>query len=142
MRLIDDEWSRVSQNPDNMLVSDSLRDSIEKLMVSDESTPDLVPVAVVQSDTTRIQLDLLRVEQTSKGWTLVGVAPISEGKKIVQAERNSWKDAAILESHIVEIWKRDLSRGELRVDVDFQSEVGTCTITLGFTEMSVQTRVL
>lgn len=142
MRYIDDEWARVAQNPDNMLVSDSLRESIEKLMSSDTPASESIPVAVVQSDSDEVQMTLLRVEQTPKGWALVGITSVSEGVKILQVNRESWKKAVILQGEDTVVWSRELSNGDVRMDVDFPVTEGTCTITLGFTSVSVQTRVL
>ena len=142
MRYIDDEWARVSQNPDNMLVSDSLRESIEKLMSTDTPASESIPVAVIQTDSEEVQMTLLRVEQTAKGWTLVGITSVSEGVKVLQVNCDLWKKAVILQGEDVVVWTRDLMNGSTRVDVDFPVTEGTCTITLGFTAASVQTRVL
>lgn len=142
MRSIDDEWERVTQNPDNMLVSDMIRESIDKLMVRDDSVSEIAPLAVIVSDSESLQMELVRVEQSSKGWVLVGTASISVGIKAVQVTRDTWKNASILQGEDNVVWSRDLAGGEIRVDVDFPVSLGTCTITLGYTAQSVQTRVL
>lgn len=139
---IDDEWARVAQNPDNMLVSDSLRGRIEKLMSSDEGNAQLIPIAVIISSDDTIQMDLLRVEQNAKGWTIVGNAHISTGIKAACASRGSWKTAAILESETREVWSKELAGCDVTVGVDFHAEISTSTITIGCTPLNVQKQVL
>lgn len=142
MKHIDDEWARVAQNPDNMIVSDSLRESIEKLMAPDDLASESMPIAVFQTESEEVQVTLLRIQQTSKGWTIVGVASLSAGIKVLQTDCALWKKAAVLHGGDSAVWSRELSSGDIRVDVDFPAITGDCTITLGFTPVSVQTRVL
>jgi hypothetical protein len=146
MKLIDDEWARVSQNPDNMLVSDSLKESIESLISRPDasSVPARMLFASLRSTTVFIQMELFRVEQSSKGWALVGSASVADAVKVLQTSREAWNEIVILQDDGAEVWSRALGGGDVRIDIDFPAgdTMNTSTITLGFTDQSVQTRVL
>lgn len=142
MSSIDEEWARVVQNPDNMMVSDVLRGRIESLMTETQEETSLIPTAVLYLGNDPIQMDLLRVEHSQKGWALVGTAHISAGMRLSCADRVDIKTAVIMQDPQNEVWRRDLVGCDVNLGVDFHAEVFTCTITLGCTFPSVQTRVL
>ncbi len=132
----------MAQNPDNMMVSDVLRGRIEALMTESPQETELIPSAAIYLGQDTIQMDLLRVEHSQKGWALVGTAHISVGMRLSCADRADIKAAVIMQDPQTEAWRRDLVGCDVNLGVDFHAEVSTCTITLGCTLPIVQTRVL
>ena len=85
------EWDRISQNPDNVIVSDVLRDSLSHYYTE---TPTKTQRAVVtlysETHNLTVLMTLLRLEQSPRGWSLVCVCPTQVAHKVMRAAREDW----------------------------------------------------
>lgn len=145
MRSINDEWSRVEQNPDNMLVSDSLRESINYLFNKQEDLPEAAPpLASVLKDGFRIDLELSKFEHTRDGCIIYGIASSQAGLTLISEDKLSWRGISVSTSPGADdLFNLDISTGiSLTIGVEFMQSSGLCAVTITCVKVPEQRRVL
>lgn len=145
MRSISDEWSRVEQNPDNMLVSDSLRESINHLFNKQEDLPEAAPpLASVLKDGIRIDLELSKFEHTRDGCIICGIASSQAGLTLISEDKLSWRGISVSTSPSTDdLFNLDISTGiSLAIGVEFMQSSGLCAVTITCVKVPEQRRVL
>lgn len=141
---INDEWSRVEQNPDNMLVSDSLRESISQLFKNDETLKSIPPLGSLWKSDCRIDIELSRFEHTRDGHIIAGITSMQSGLTLISSDKMDWKGISVSTIPGADnIFKRDIAADtSLTIGVEFMEEAGLCAITLTFSKVSKQRQVL
>lgn len=65
-----DEWDRISQNPDNVIVSDVLREVLSDYY-TEAPTKSQRATVLMRTESQTASMKLLRFEQTPHGWALL-----------------------------------------------------------------------
>lgn len=126
------EWDRISQNPDNVIVSDVLRDSLSHYYT--ETPTKTQRAAVTLHSATHnltVLLTLIRLEQSSRGWSLVCVCPTQVAHAIMRAAREDWSHADIkIGSDKIREFNVDPSifRLEIEIPISQTVSVSECTV--------------
>jgi len=137
------EWERVAQNPDNVIVSDSIRSAVMQLLEPNEPPPEPSPPAVIlQHSNGSVSLDLFKFESTGRGWLVSGTSSIEGGEQIISMDRAAWEAVRVTRAGGETLWQREVSRDEVSVEVQFTPAVGTCVVTLSSARNPEQSRVL
>lgn len=114
-----DEWDRISQNPDNVIVSDVLRDTLSEYYTE---TPQKTQRAVVSLSTAErsvsVSMRLLRFEQSSRGWALVCACSTQAAFTIMKTSREDWAHADLkIGSDKIRDFVIDKSRFRIEVEM-------------------------
>ena len=127
---INDEWSRISENPDNVIISESLRDILDASELAGTPAQDVaasVICKVVWSDSSEVEGTLLS-HQTDPGFTTT-VLSISAASGLEILSKNTPTSITIENNIGIQSTSIDLAeRGAPNVSVEF--EYGT-SIKLG-----------
>lgn len=85
------EWDRISQNPDNVIVSDVLRDSLSEYYTDAPSKSQRAVVTLIsESQNISVPIRLLRLEQAHRGWSLVCACSTQTAYTIMRLSREDW----------------------------------------------------
>ena len=88
------EWARIEKNPNNMIVSDVLKERLADEYY-EEPTND-GPVKVILSDAeTKVVMKLTAVETSQKGWTVIASTTKKNAIRILKKTNESWDDVKI-----------------------------------------------
>ena len=89
------EWARIEKNPNNMIVSDVLKERLADEYY-EEPTND-GPVKVILSDAeTKVVMKLTAVESRQKGWTVIASTTKKNAIRILKKTNESWDDVKIM----------------------------------------------
>ena len=89
------EWARIEKNPNNMIVSDVLKERLADEYY-EEPTND-GPVKVILSDAeTKVVMKLTAVESSQKGWTVIASTTKKNAIRILKKTNESWDDVKIM----------------------------------------------
>jgi hypothetical protein len=141
---IDDEWSRVSQNPDNMIVSDVIKESIDKLLsVKDTAVSSVPPVVSLSGEGIELSMEMSRIDMAPNGWSVSCIAGMSDGYSLIGTDRKKWKRIAVCaEPGAAPLWQADIRADVIRVEVEFPAATGLSIVNLSCSNEREQTRVL
>ena len=126
-----DEWERVLQNPDNMIVSDSLKERVAALL--SEGEPEVRPayeVRVSYRDRS-LSMELLRVDLTRDGVEIVGSCGPDAVSELLAVETDGWRGVEVMQDGSL-VRSFDLQRREVRASLDLSSALGPCIVTLSW----------
>lgn len=132
----DDEWERVFQNPDNMIVSDVLRDRVAALLL--EEKPPAVYRALVTAGNRVLSMELLRIDQSSSGVEILGVSGFDAMETLLEIEPDEWKTVEVMRGDI-SLRSFDLHRRGVSLSCDVSASVGTCNVTLSWCKLIPKT---
>lgn len=123
----DAEWQRVMLNPDNMIVSDSLRDQVSNILSSRSESSDYF-VSFSIGDRT-LTLELTRLDRGKDKIVLSGVCDKIALRPFLALDMSMWTRANITcgEESIMEILFADR---QLEVSHEISSAAGLCFVTL------------
>ena len=148
IKTVDDEWLRVLQNPDNMLVSDSIKAAITGLIAEDSvaTTKDIHLIATLVSNTDSyidVPFELMRMEQSKNGWMCMGNCKSDIIHTLIRSKSADWQclivnmdNENIREIHIT-------STDDLHIAIDFPGiTLSECVVTLTCVGKNDKSRVL
>lgn len=126
---VDDEaeWQRVMLNPDNMIVSDSLRDQVTSILSNrSESSDYFVSFSIGNR---ALILELTRLDRGKDKIVISGTCDRITLKPFLASDLTTWTSANIVcgEDSIVEI---SLIDRQLEVSHEISSAADTCFVTL------------
>ena len=123
----DTEWERVLLNPDNMIVSDSLRDQVAGILANRSESADFF-VEILVGELT-LTLGLSRIDRSRDKTVIAGICDKLEVRPIISADMSAWSKARVLcgEEMLLEI---SFSDQLLEVSYDMSSTAGLCFVTL------------
>lgn len=123
----DAEWKRVLQNPDNMIVSDSLRDQVASILSSRTESADFLAEVLIGERT--LVLELSRIDRSRDKTVIAGVCNKLDVRPVLSADMGTWLKARVTcgEDLLLDI---PLSDQTLEVSYDMSSAAGLCFITL------------
>lgn len=129
------EWQRVLQNPDNMIVSDSLRDDVASILANrSEDTNFYVEFLIADR---LLTLELIKLDRAKDKTTISGMCDRIAVKPFLALGTEHWAKAQILcgSDQLFEISLADM---QLDVSHEFSSTAGVCFITLTCTQPAVK----
>jgi len=136
---IDSEWDRVSQNPDNMMVSDSLRSILGDILSRPDDTPPARPIASLVGADRSIQVSISRIERSRAGCLISGAVSAQDGLSIIQSDSVSWRALSVSSAQGVTVFTQDLGpEWDLKVSVDFAEAADVCIVTVSFERAGAQ----
>ena len=136
---IDSEWDRVSQNPDNMMVSDSLRSILGDILSKPDNTPPSRPIASLMGGNRSIQVSVSRIERSHTGCLISGTVSAQDGLSIIQSDSVSWRTLSVSSEQGGEVFTQVLGlEWNLKVAVDFTDLADVCIVTVSFERASAQ----
>ena len=123
----DAEWKRVLQNPDNMIVSDSLRDHVAGILTNRSESDDFFAELTIGDQV--LMLELQRIDRGRDKTVVSGVCDKLTVKTVFALSMGSWSLARVLcgEESLLEI---NLTDQQLEVSYDMSSSAGLCFVTL------------
>jgi hypothetical protein len=132
----EDEWARVAGNPDNLLVSDSIRSAVSSMLEPPPAAPTL-PAAALTGSAGRVEMRVSRVERSASSCLVCGPAPIGAGLTLIRATAGSWKQLSVTQAGISgAVLDLDVSSGwEITSAVDFIDAADTCIVTVSCTRL-------
>ena len=126
---IDAEWDRISQNPDNMIVSDVLADILPRRNV-DKSA--VVRLQSKRDNRPGPTMQILRAEYLDKGWKITCSASVAVGHEILRAGPNVWSGLEILIGE-ESVREHQVGNRTMCVSVEFPlSHETDCTVALSY----------
>lgn len=130
----EDEWARVAGNPDNLLVSDSIKSAVSSMLEPPSASPEL-PVATLLGSLGSVDLRVSRVERSASSCMVCGPAPVTAGLTLIRAHTGSWKQLSVTQAGISgAVLDLDVSSGwEITSAVDFIEAADTCIVTVSCT---------
>ena len=134
-----DEWDRISQNPDNVIVSDVLRDTLSDYYTE---TPSKTQRAVVtlRAEGQVASMRLMRFEQSPRGWALVCACSTQTAYSIMRLKRDAWSHADIkIGGDLIRDFKIDASQFRIEVEVPTVQTVNPTECTVIASCVSEQT---
>ena len=112
-----DEWDRISQNPDNVIVSDVLRDTLADYY-AETPTKSQRAVVTLRAKGQVASMRLMRFEQSPRGWALVCVCSTQTAYTIMRLKRDEWTHADIkIGDDLIRDFKIDTSQFRIEVEV-------------------------
>ena len=125
-----DEWDRISQNPDNVIVSDVLRDALSDYY-TEAPTKSQRATVLMRTESQTASMKLLRFEQTPHGWALVCACSTQTAYTIMRVQRHDWYHVDIkIGADLIRDFKIDPAR--FRIDIEVPSvqtdNVSECTV--------------
>jgi len=115
---MEDEWSRISLNPDNVIVSDVLRDTLaEHYSETHTKSKRLNVVLSTQSNDLSVLMQLLRIEQSQRGWAVVCTCPSQTALSVIRQERDVWEKLVLKIGNEL-IRELEIDTSKLRIEVD------------------------
>lgn len=123
----DMEWNRVLQNPDNMIVSDSLRDQVANILSNRSESTDYFVSFLVGGR--KLTLELTRLDRGKDKVVISGMCDKIALRPFLVHDLSAWTGASILcgEESLVEFL---FSNQQLEVSHEISSAAGTCFVTL------------
>lgn len=123
----DAEWERVMLNPDNMIVSDSLKDRVTTIL---SGTPDITNffAEFTVGDQVLI-LRLSRFDQAKNKSVFLGTCEKSAIKPIMSLHPSMWYRARVFCDDET-LFDLSLLGQQLEISYDFSSSSNICTVTL------------
>jgi len=123
----DAEWQRVIQNPDNMIVSDSLRDQVANILSNRTESSDYFAELLVKGRP--LTLELTRLDRGKDKTVISGICDKLALKPFLALDLQEWTQAKILcgEESVMEV---SLSGQQLEVSHEISSAAGVCFVTL------------
>jgi len=138
---MDDEWDRISQNPDNVIVSDVLRDTLtEYYNETQTKTKRLNVILHSRVNDTSVSMHLHRIEQSHRGWAAVCMCTSQAALTVIRQQLEVWEKLAIkIGSESIRDLEIDTSK--LRIEVDLTpTSANVCTVIVSCTsEQSTNT---
>ena len=122
------EWARIEKNPNNMIVSDVLKERLADEYY-EEPTND-GPVKVILSDAeTKVVMKLTAVETSQKGWTVNASTTKKNAIRILKKTNESWDDVKITmgKDNILKEMQLDKEKVSLTVSLPDQTLGGVGT---------------
>ena len=122
------EWARIEKNPNNMIVSDVLKERLADEYY-EEPTND-GPVKVILSDAeTKVVMKLTAVETSQKGWTVIASTTKKNAIRILKKTNESWDDVKITmgKDNILKEMQLDKEKVSLTVSLPDQTLGGVGT---------------
>lgn len=136
---IQDEWERISQNPDNVIVSDVLRDALADYYTETDTKSQRALVSI-RSDDQILSMNLVRFDQTPLGWTLVCTCSTQAAYSIIRVQRELWSHVSIkIGNEVIRDFKIDMSRFRIDVEVPTMLSVNASECTVIASCVSEQT---
>lgn len=123
----DAEWKRVLQNPDNMIVSDSLRDQVASILTNRSESLDFVAEILVGSDS--LFLEVSHISRERDKTTISGTCLKQAVKPILPQEMSSWSETNVRCGEEL-LFTVSLVDQQLEVSYDMSSSAGLCFVTL------------
>lgn len=140
---MESEWDRVSQNPDNMMVSDSLRSVLSDILSAPSQQPATRPTATLIGGDTRIDIPVSRIERSRAGCLISGTASYQDGLTIIRSEAGSWRALSVSSEQGGEVFSQALGIGwNVTVSVDFTDLTDLCSVTVSFERAGAQAQHL
>lgn len=129
---LDREWERLTQNPDNVIVSDSIRGAVMQLLEPDEPPPPPpgAPTVLLVSDQVTVSMRALRVETGALWWSVVGLALVTDGETVISSNPETWQRLDLVGSSGQTLRSWSLAGSSHTKDVEFSHEDGTCTVRI------------
>ena len=125
--LVDAEWERVMRNPENMLVSDSLKERVESIMSSGSDVQEFsVDLSVGDR---KLSLSLARFERSGDKIILSGTCDKLAVKPMLSLGLDAWSSASITCNAEV-LFSIPLSGRQLEISYEFPSLSSVCMITI------------
>lgn len=123
----DSEWQRVMLNPDNMIVSDSLRDQVSSILSSRSESSDYF-VSFLIGDRT-LTLELARLDRGRDKIVISGACDKIALRSFLTQDLSAWTKANVMcgQESIMEIL---FSNQQLEVSYEISSAPDTCFVTL------------
>ena len=123
----DAEWKRILQNPDNMIVSDSLRDQVANILSNRSESADFLAEVLIGERT--LVLELSRMDRSRDKTVIAGVCDKLDVRPILSADMGIWLKARVMCGDDLLL---DIPFGDqlLEVSYDMSSAAGLCFITL------------
>lgn len=130
----DAEWKRVLQNPDNMIVSDSLRDQVSNILTNRSESADFNAEVLVGDQV--LILEMSHLSQEKDKIVVSGVCEKLAIKPILSMGMGTWSEARVRcgEETLLTI---SLVDRHLEVSYDMSSSAGLCFVTLTSTSPGV-----
>ena len=88
------EWARIEKNPNNMIVSDVLKERLADEYYEEPTNEGPVKV-VLSSPETKVVMKLTAVESSQKGWTVIASTTKKNAIRILKKANESWDDVKI-----------------------------------------------
>lgn len=123
----DAEWQRVMLNPDNMIVSDSLRDQVTNILSNRSESSDYFVNFLIGDRT--LTLELTRLDRGNDKVVISGVCDKIAIRPFLAQDLSAWTSANITcgQEPIMEIL---FSNQQLDVSHEISSASGVCFVTL------------
>ena len=88
------EWARIEKNPNNMIVSDVLKERLADEYY-DEPTNDGPVKVVLSSSDMKVIMKLTAIENHQKGWTVIASTTKKNAIRILKRPNDFWDDVKI-----------------------------------------------
>ena len=121
----------VASNPNNMIVSDVLKDRLPNNFYEEAPTAGAVRVNLVSHEAA-ILFSLSSIETTNKSWSVTGTATKSDGLELISASEDSWKTINIIKGTDTIVRSMNIPSDSLKISIDFPdwATAQECIVTL------------
>lgn len=123
----DAEWERVLQNPDNMIVSDSLRDQVADILSSRSPSAEFFAEFLVGEQT--LVLELSRVDRSHDKTVIAGFCSKLEVRPVISIDPSAWSLVRVICGE-EQLFETPLAGRQLEVSYDMSSATGSCFVTV------------
>ena len=129
---LDREWERITQNPDNVLVSDSIRGAVMQMLEPDPppSPPPGVPTAQLVSEKVTVSMQTLKTEMSTQSWTVSGLTLVSDGETVISSDPGVWQRLDLIGSGGDSLRSLSLSGSSCKTEVEFTPGDELCTVKI------------
>lgn len=136
---VQDEWERISQNPDNVIVSDVLKDALSDYYTENSTKSQRVIVSIHADDQSAI-MNLVRFEQSPRGWSLICTCSSQTAHSLIRVQRELWSHVVIkIGNDVIRDFKIDMARFRIDVEVSTMQTVNASDCTVIASCVSEQT---
>jgi hypothetical protein len=90
-----DEWARIEKNPNNMIVSDVLKDRLSDEYYEEPTNDGPVKVILSTQDGNSIVMKLTAVEENPNGWSVIAATTKKNAIKVIKNPNVAWDNLKI-----------------------------------------------
>lgn len=129
---LDREWERITQNPDNVIVSDSIRGAVMQMLEPDppSSPPPGVPAAQLVSEKVTVSLQVLKTEMSTQSWAVSGLALVTDGETVISSTPGVWQRLDLIGSGGDSLRSLSLAGLSYKTEVEFTPGDELCTVKI------------